>query len=281
MDENAKPSDLGGVAAAPAAAAGKAGLGGVAKKGLGGVQTRRGLRDITNKVEEPAPEGVAGKGGKKPGARVASASVGSADTGAVAPAAPGTSAGAGVSLSSSSSSSAAKAAAAATTAPSAATAAGGTVATAGATSTTASRQIRTATRAPTDIDLRDADEPLAVTEYVEDLYVFLREREIATQVDRRYMDGQPNVNERMRSILIDWLVEVHLKFKLVPDTLYLTVFLIDKYLELEKVCVCVCVACVSEREKRGMQETLREGQGVHGVARERGVIHKTREFSVS
>lgn len=34
----------------------------------------------------------------------------------------------------------------------------------------------------------------------------------------------------MRSILIDWLVEVHLKFKLVPETLYLTVNLIDWYL---------------------------------------------------
>lgn len=35
----------------------------------------------------------------------------------------------------------------------------------------------------------------------------------------------------MRAILIDWLVEVHLKFKLVPETLYLTVNLIDRYLE--------------------------------------------------
>merc|ERR1712224_772331 len=34
----------------------------------------------------------------------------------------------------------------------------------------------------------------------------------------------------MRAILIDWLVEVHLKFKLVPETLYLTVNLIDRYL---------------------------------------------------
>lgn len=216
MDENAKPSDVG--AGAPA---GKAGLGGVAKKGLGGVQTRRGLRDITNKVEESVAEG-AGKGGKKPGARVASASVGSADTGAAAPAAPG----------SSSSSSAVVASSSALAQTAAVPAAPAAVA---SDSATASRPIRTATRKPTDIDERDADEPLAVTEYVEDLYVFLREREIATQVDRRYMESQPNVNERMRSILIDWLVEVHLKFKLVPDTLYLTVYLIDKYLEAEKV----------------------------------------------
>ena len=39
----------------------------------------------------------------------------------------------------------------------------------------------------------------------------------------------------MRSILIDWLVEVHLKFKLVPESLYLTVNLIDRYLEREQV----------------------------------------------
>ena len=39
----------------------------------------------------------------------------------------------------------------------------------------------------------------------------------------------------MRSILIDWLVEVHLKFKLVPESLYLTVNLIDRYLDKEQV----------------------------------------------
>lgn len=39
----------------------------------------------------------------------------------------------------------------------------------------------------------------------------------------------------MRAILIDWLVEVHLKFKLLPETLFLTVNLIDRYLSLERV----------------------------------------------
>jgi cyclin B len=49
------------------------------------------------------------------------------------------------------------------------------------------------------------------------------------------MDLQGDVNEKMRAILIDWLVEVHLKFKLVPETLYLTVNLIDRYLEKVEV----------------------------------------------
>ena len=47
--------------------------------------------------------------------------------------------------------------------------------------------------------------------------------------------NQTEINGKMRAILVDWLVEVHLKFKLVPETLYLTVWLIDKYLEKEQV----------------------------------------------
>ena len=39
----------------------------------------------------------------------------------------------------------------------------------------------------------------------------------------------------MRAILIDWLVDVHLKFKLVNETLFLTVNLIDRYLEKAQV----------------------------------------------
>lgn len=35
----------------------------------------------------------------------------------------------------------------------------------------------------------------------------------------------------MRAILVDWLVDVHIKFKLLPETLFLTVNLIDRFLE--------------------------------------------------
>ena len=49
------------------------------------------------------------------------------------------------------------------------------------------------------------------------------------------MGKQTDVNEKMRAILIDWLVEVHLKFKLMVETLYLTVNLIDRFLEKEPI----------------------------------------------
>jgi len=49
------------------------------------------------------------------------------------------------------------------------------------------------------------------------------------------MAKQQDVNEKMRSILIDWLIEVHYKFKLLPETLFLTVNLIDRFLEKQVV----------------------------------------------
>lgn len=39
----------------------------------------------------------------------------------------------------------------------------------------------------------------------------------------------------MRGILVDWIIEVHLKFKLLPETLFLTVSLIDRYLEMTQI----------------------------------------------
>lgn len=88
---------------------------------------------------------------------------------------------------------------------------------------------------PDNIDERDADDPLCATSYVQEMYEHFREKEEATSVRPNYMANQTYINERMRSILVDWLVEVHLKFKLVPETLYLTVNLIDRYLDRAEV----------------------------------------------
>lgn len=43
-------------------------------------------------------------------------------------------------------------------------------------------------------------------------------------------ERQPEINSKMRGILVDWLVDVHVKFKLRDETLYLTISLIDRYL---------------------------------------------------
>merc|ERR1719265_600698 len=50
-----------------------------------------------------------------------------------------------------------------------------------------------------------------------------------------YMEKQVDINHRMRAILVDWLVEVHLKYKLKQETLFLTVNIMDRFLEKRRI----------------------------------------------
>ncbi|CAN7025559.1 hypothetical protein Bca4012_041780 [Brassica carinata] len=86
-----------------------------------------------------------------------------------------------------------------------------------------------------DIDLSDAKNSLAAVEYVQDLYSFYRTMERCSCVPADYMMQQMDLNEKMRAILIDWLIEVHDKFDLMKETLFLTVNLIDRFLSKKAV----------------------------------------------
>lgn len=50
-----------------------------------------------------------------------------------------------------------------------------------------------------------------------------------------YMDSQSTLTTNMRSILVDWLVEVQENFELNHETLYLAVKLVDTYLSLQPI----------------------------------------------
>ncbi|KAL0372106.1 UNVERIFIED_CONTAM: Cyclin-A2-2 [Sesamum calycinum] len=81
-----------------------------------------------------------------------------------------------------------------------------------------------------DIDSKHKD-PQMCSLYAADIY----SNQYVTQLARRplvdYMEKiQPDITQGMRAILIDWLVEVSDEYRLVPDTLYLTVNLIDRFL---------------------------------------------------
>lgn len=49
------------------------------------------------------------------------------------------------------------------------------------------------------------------------------------------MSEQSDINAKMRAILVDWLVEVHMKFRLVPETLFLCINIIDRYCSQVKI----------------------------------------------
>ncbi|KAJ8764120.1 hypothetical protein K2173_005026 [Erythroxylum novogranatense] len=86
-----------------------------------------------------------------------------------------------------------------------------------------------------DIDGCEAKNPLAVVDYVEEVYAYYRRMESFSCVPPTYMAQQFDINEKMRAILIDWLIEVHDKFDLMKETLFLTVNLIDRFLSKQTV----------------------------------------------
>ena len=77
--------------------------------------------------------------------------------------------------------------------------------------------------------------PQLCEEYIPEIFEHLKETEFDFLPSATYMKTQTDINEKMRGILVDWLVEVHLKFKLLPETLFLTVNLIDRYLQARHI----------------------------------------------
>ncbi|CAF2083344.1 BnaA06g10270D [Brassica napus] len=82
----------------------------------------------------------------------------------------------------------------------------------------------------TDIDSDDKD-PLLCCLYAPEIYHNLRVSELKRRPVPDFMERiQKDVTQSMRGILVDWLVEVSEEYTLVPDSLYLTVYLIDWFL---------------------------------------------------
>jgi cyclin A len=74
-----------------------------------------------------------------------------------------------------------------------------------------------------------------VDEYREEIYQYLREAEARHRPKAGYMKKQHDITYSMRSILVDWLVEVAEEYQLQTETLYLAVSYIDRFLSYMSV----------------------------------------------
>ncbi|CAK1578585.1 unnamed protein product [Parnassius mnemosyne] len=74
-----------------------------------------------------------------------------------------------------------------------------------------------------------------VVEYRQDIYEYMREIEVKNRANPRYMRKQPDITHMMRSILIDWLVEVCDEYGQQSETLHLAVSYVDRFLSYMSV----------------------------------------------
>lgn len=55
-------------------------------------------------------------------------------------------------------------------------------------------------------------------------------------VDHEYLSKvQSEIKDTSRAFLIEWIIDVHRKFRLLPEALYVTVFLIDQYMSRQRI----------------------------------------------
>ncbi|CAI4062428.1 B-type cyclin CLB6 SKDI_07G3570 [Saccharomyces kudriavzevii IFO 1802] len=109
-----------------------------------------------------------------------------------------------------------------------------------------------------NLDSLETNDPFMVAEYTDSIFSHLYERETQTLPTHNYlMDAESpyHLKSSMRALLIDWLIEVHEKFQCLPETLFLAINLLDRFLsqnvvklnKLQLLCItCLFIACKFE-----------------------------------
>ena len=106
-------------------------------------------------------------------------------------------------------------------------------------------------------------------EYLEEIYLnlLLEEKEATIKPRIGYMNNQNEINEIMRAILIDWIIDIHFRFNLRQETLFMTIWLIDTYLSYAFVprdklqllgITCLLISCKSHEIYYPQQNKLIE-----------------------
>jgi hypothetical protein len=74
-------------------------------------------------------------------------------------------------------------------------------------------------------------------EYRDEIRQYMHDMEVYTMSSAHCMDQQPEIKWHMRPCLVDFLVEIHFTFRLRPETLYLTLNIVDRYISRRVVFV--------------------------------------------
>ncbi|KAF2102731.1 hypothetical protein NA57DRAFT_32881 [Rhizodiscina lignyota] len=98
----------------------------------------------------------------------------------------------------------------------------------------AAKQFVESTRQPEDVE-DEAWDTSMVAEYGDEIFTYMKDLENRMKPNPHYMDAQTEIQWSMRAVLMDWLVQVHHRFTLLPETLFLSVNYVDRFLSCKVV----------------------------------------------
>lgn len=85
-------------------------------------------------------------------------------------------------------------------------------------------------RATFEEDVEGQIDETMVSEYSEDIFEYMSELEEDIMPNPDYMSSQGEVNWGMRQTLVDWIQQVHLRYHMLPETLWIAVNIVDRFL---------------------------------------------------
>ncbi|KAG9018253.1 hypothetical protein FRB90_011759 [Tulasnella sp. 427] len=76
----------------------------------------------------------------------------------------------------------------------------------------------------------DETDMTMVSEYADEIFAYMSKLELQCMANPTYMEGQTEIEWSMRRTLIDWLLQVHLRYHMLPETLWIAVNIVDRFL---------------------------------------------------
>lgn len=85
------------------------------------------------------------------------------------------------------------------------------------------------------VDPEEARDTTMVAEYTDEILDYLSRCEKRTMANPAYMDHQKEIEWEMRSTLVDWLLQVHARYHMLPETIWIAINILDRFLSLRVV----------------------------------------------
>ncbi|KAI3475259.1 hypothetical protein L1887_63370 [Cichorium endivia] len=74
-----------------------------------------------------------------------------------------------------------------------------------------------------------------VAEYSTEIFNYMARCERETMANPNYMDFQREIHWHMRATLVDWLLQVHMRYHMLPETLWIAINVVDRFLSVRVV----------------------------------------------
>ncbi|KAG7091936.1 hypothetical protein E1B28_008328 [Marasmius oreades] len=116
-----------------------------------------------------------------------------------------------------------------------------------------------------DLDAEDMDDPLMVAEYIQEIAVYLKEREQKTLPADSYVTQHSDLGWEARALAFDWISAIHGRYDFLPESYFLFVNIFDRFLSLRTSVpvtklqlVAISAFCIAVKFEEGVSPSLHE-----------------------